>query len=557
MNNTSTPVCRIKNLSVAIGRSNQTVVEAVNLSIAQGEFHAIVGESGSGKTMLARSVLGLLPPGGRVAQGEIQFDGQDIARLPAAALRKIRGNQIGMIFQDPLSSLNPALRIGQQMTEALRLHSGTDKATARDKAAKFLDRVGIPNPQRALDQYPHEFSGGMRQRIMIASTLLPGPRLLIADEPTTALDTIVQANVMEILKEVTAEFGVSVLFISHDLGLVAHRADTVTVMDKARVIEQGSFEEVLFNPQHDKTKALLAAVPQGTAKPENNTQREILLKVRDAVVEFRTWGKLPWQTAPATRALDHVSFDLHRGETLAIIGASGSGKTTLGRTILGLTPLNAGEIRLGDTVISGLKRTEHRQKTRGIQIVFQDPIGALDPRMRVLELVAESLRHSPDLSRKDKLRRSHQALEDCGLEAELHHRLPHQLSGGQRQRVAIARALVARPDIIVLDEPVSALDVTVQEQVLHLLDRLKTQHGLSYIFISHDIGVVEDIADRVIIMVDGKIVEQGSAHKVFNGPEHPFTHRLLSVLPELREVDGRFQLVYRNTDAQSKGEKIG
>ncbi|MCX7561905.1 ABC transporter ATP-binding protein [Sulfitobacter sp. F26204] len=552
------PLCTISNLTIAFGTMGEPVVDAASLRIAPGEFHAIVGESGSGKTMLARSILGLLPSGGRIVAGQVDFDGRNITQLSPESMRKIRGKEIGMIFQDPMGSLNPALRIGTQMSEALRLHSGLDRCMARDQAERLLDQVGIRHPRRALDQFPHEFSGGMRQRIMIASTLLPGPKLLIADEPTTALDTIAQANVMEILTKVTVESGVAVLFISHDLGLVAHRADTVTVMDKARVIEQGSYEEVLLNPRTEKTKALLAAVPQGTAKPEDSRPRETLLEVRSAQIEFRGRRKLPWLRPAITRAVDNVSFDLRKGETLAVIGASGSGKTTLGRAILGLVPLSAGEVRLSGDKVSGLGRKEFRTKTQGIQIVFQDPIGALDPRMRVLDLVAESLRHHQNLSRQNKRDRSCETLEECGLGKGLHQRFPHQLSGGQRQRVAIARALVSRPDIIVLDEPVSALDVTVQEQILQLLDRLKAQHGLSYIFISHDIGVVEDIADRVIIMIDGKIVERGSAHAVFNSPKHEFTRQLLSVLPELREVDGRFQLVYRDhtNPAQAKHSTV-
>ncbi|MBK0329039.1 ABC transporter ATP-binding protein [Rhodobacteraceae bacterium F11138] len=546
-------ICDISDISICFGKAGVPVVDRANLQIAPGEFHAIVGESGSGKTMLARSILGLLPAGGRITGGKILFDGQDLTGLTSAAMRKVRGKKIGMIFQDPLTSLNPALRIGTQMGEALRLHSGMTREEARNHAWKLLDRVGIPDARRALDRYPHEFSGGMRQRIMIASTLLPRPQLLIADEPTTALDTIVQANVMEVLKETTAEFGISVLFISHDLGLVAHRADRVTVMDHGKIIEQGGYEDVLFAPEHDKTKALLAAIPQGQAKPEDSTQRDTLLEVRDAVVEFRGRRSLLWRKPAATRALDSVSLNLKRGETLAIIGASGSGKTTLGRAILGLTPLDSGTIRLNGVNISDLPRAEHRKRTRNLQIVFQDPVSALDPRMRVLDLVMESLRHNPELSRKVKETRTTEALRDCGLDDDLHQRLPHQLSGGQRQRVAIARALVARPEVIVLDEPVSALDVTVQEQVLRLLERLKKDHELSYIFISHDIGVVEDIADRVLIMVGGKIVEQGSAEKVFNTPRHDFTRKLISVLPELREVDGRFQLIYRDAGVARSG----
>lgn len=545
-------ILSISDVSIAFGAETAAieVVKAASLTVAPGEFHAVVGESGSGKTMLARAALGLLPPGGRVSSGSIQFDDVNIVGLADKDLRKIRGRDIGMIFQDPLTSLNPAMRVGSQMGEAVMLHEKVSVKEARARAADMLDRVGIPDSSNALDRYPHEFSGGMRQRIMIASTLLMRPRLLIADEPTTALDAIVQSDIMALIRDITQDLGTAVLMISHDLGLVADRADRVTVMDAGQVVECGPVQDILIKPKHAKTRALLAALPHGTPKPPREQAEAPLLKVRDAHVTFKGRKAWPWSKSSETHAVCGVDLDLHAGETLAIVGASGSGKTTFGRAVMGLQPLTDGGMSFRDEDITARTTRRQRALCRNIQIVFQDPMGSLDPRMRVQDIVAEGLRHDPTLSRAEARTRAVAALSDCGLSSDFAKRFPHQLSGGQRQRVGIARALVMQPEIIVLDEPVSALDVTVQAQVLALLERLQKEHGLAYVFISHDLGVVASIADRVMVMQAGEVVEHGSAEQVFSAPHHPFTRRLLSILPELRPEGDGYRLVRRHTQLE-------
>ncbi|MCR9194488.1 MAG: ABC transporter ATP-binding protein [Hyphomonas sp.] len=544
-----TAILQMRDVTIAFGGREwpTDVVTSASLSVGAGEFHAIVGESGSGKTMLARAALGLLPPGGRVRAGSITFDGTELVGLGSRSIRALRGKKMGMVFQDPLTSLNPSMRIGAQMCEATMLHEKLSVKDAQDRAIDMLARVGIPHGARALGCYPHEFSGGMRQRIMIASTLLLKPQLLIADEPTTALDAIVQADIMDLIRDVTRDLGTAVLMISHDLGLVADRADRVSVMDAGVIVEAGPVDDILIEPRHAKTKALLAALPQGEVKPPQSAQVAPLLHVTGAHVSFAGRKPWPWAKAPHTHALRDVDITLCPGETLAIVGASGSGKTTLGRAIAGLQDLTSGRIQFGDADITHPLASRRRELAREIQIVFQDPMGSLDPRVRVGDSVAEGLRHTKTLSRADRRKKALTTLTACGLDEDFAARFPHQLSGGQRQRVGIARALIMQPKIIVLDEPVSALDVTVQAQVLDLLERLQRDHDLSYIFISHDLGVVESIANRVMVMEDGIVVEEGHAAEVFRAPQHPFTCRLLSILPELKPQGRGYRLVRRQT----------
>ena len=545
----------IDNLEIRFGR-NMPVVSDAGLTVAPGEFHAVVGESGSGKTMLARAVLGLLPPGAAVTGGTVRFADMDLTRIDHRAMRQVRGGRIGMIFQDPLTSLNPALKVGRQMQEALRLHGDTDREAALGRCRDMLERVGIPNPRAALSRYPHEFSGGMRQRIMIASALLPGPELLIADEPTTALDALVQAEVMALLAEVTRERQTAVLFISHDLGLVADRADRVTVMDGGRVVDQGPTGSVLTRPRHPRTRALLDALP--AAPPKDAPPRgEVLLEVQSLEVTFTGRRPLPWLAAPVTKAVRGVTLELRQGECLALVGASGSGKTTVGRAIAGLVPVSGGRLIHRGRDITDATLPERRALARSIQIVFQDPMSSLDPRMRLQDIVAEGLRHDPALSPAERRVRARTALGECGLGEGFARRFPHQLSGGQRQRVGIARALVLKPEILVLDEPVSALDVTVQAQILRLLADLKERHGMSYLFVSHDLSVVREMADRIAVMNEGRIVEAGSARDIFHRPQHDFTRRLLRILPELQRHGDGYRLLRRDfTDpAQEEATK--
>lgn len=540
----TTPILDIAGLNISFDRNRTRVVSDVSLRVAPGAFHAIVGESGSGKTMVARAVLGLLPPGGAVTSGRISLSGQDLAQLPAKELRKVRGGEVGLIFQDPLTSLNPALRIGRQLTEGLLLHRGVSGAEARDRAANMLCRVGISDARAALTRYPHEFSGGMRQRIMIASALLPGAKLIIADEPTTALDALVQAEVMALLRDITQEFQTAVLFISHDLGLVSDRADEVTVLDSGAVVDQGATELVLKNPRHPLTKALLEALPKGALRHTPKTTTPVL-EISGLEVTFTGRRRWPWIAPPQTQAVRGVDLILHQGECLALVGASGSGKTTVGRAIMGLSPAAAGTILFEGRDITYADAATRRMLARRIQIVFQDPMSSLNPRLRLVDIVAEGLRYDPSLSVGQACQKAIAALGECGLDASFARRFPHQLSGGQRQRVGIARALVMEPEILVLDEPVSALDVTVQAQILRLLSDLKEQRGLSFLFISHDLGVIEEMADTIAVMAQGLIVEIGPAKDVLHAPSHDFTRRLLSILPELRKDGDGYSLVRR------------
>lgn len=543
------PLLSIDDLSIAFGSID--VVRNVSLRIAPWEFHAVVGESGSGKTMIARAVLGLLPPGGALCSGAIRFEDRDLARLDARALRAVRGRRIGMVFQDPMTSLNPALRIGVQMAEALRLHFGTSRREAREQAEDMLERVAIPDPRRCLERYPHEFSGGMRQRIMLASVLLPRPRLLVADEPTTALDAIVQAELLDIMRAVTADLGTAVLFISHNLGIVADRADRVSVMHHGDLVDQGAAADMLMRPRHPKTRALLNALPSAAKRrPAPAADKRTLLSVRDLHVTFGADRVWPWFRTPSVKAVRGVDLELREGETLALVGASGSGKTTVGRALMGLVPVTGGTIRFQGRPIQDADAKRRRALARQVQIVFQDPMSSLDPRMRLQDIVAEGLRHDDAVDRVQARRRAHEALEACGMDHRFFRRFPHQLSGGQRQRVGIARALVLRPKILVLDEPVSALDMTVQAQTLDLLMDLKQTFGLSFLMISHDLGVVEQVADRVAVMVNGQVVEHGTRADIFERPKHPFTRRLLSTLPELKPEGDGYVLVRRPHDTQ-------
>jgi len=526
-------------LHTAEGETKRIVVDA-NFSIAPGETLALVGESGSGKTMLARAILRLLPPSIRVLNGAIRYAGDDLAHLDAARLRALRGNAIGMVFQEPMVSLNPALRIGVQMTEALRLHRGLRYDDSRKRCLDLLERVRIADPVACLNAYPHQFSGGMRQRIMLASTLAMWPKLLIADEPTTALDAIVQKEVMDIMAQLTREMGTAVLLVSHDLGMVARYAQRVVVLCRGETMETGETRHVIADPQHEYTRKLLASLPARAERERPASGGTALVEIRDLDVDFGKPSSLLafWRKRETFRAVRGANLDLHVGETLAVVGESGSGKTTIGRALVRLVRESGGSIRFEGRDITACSKRDLEAYRLKSQMVFQDPYSSLDPRMRLVDIVAEGLRRMPDLSKQERRARAIAMLTEVGLPGDFVERFPHELSGGQRQRVCIARAIVAGPCFLVADEAVSALDVTVQKQVLALLEGLQKKFGFAYLFITHDLGVVEQIADRVAVIYRGRILEIGPRDAIFGDARHPYTLRLLQATPRIRRIEG-------------------
>ncbi len=485
--------------------------------------------------MVSRAILGLLPPGGAVYDGRILFGGEDLRRAPQERMQQIRGRQIGMVFQEPMTSLNPAFKVGLQMMEGLRRHHQLPPEECRRRAIDMLGRVQVPNPAGCLERYPHEFSGGMRQRMLIASVFLLEPALLIADEPTTALDVLIQKQVFDIMLQVARDLGTAVLLITHDLALIARYADRAAVMYRGKLMEEGAIRDIPLRPLLRYPLALRGALPGrdcGAAAPAAAAPAT-LIEVKDLVVEFagrRTW---PWQRAPRMRAVRNVDLTIRRGETLALVGESGSGKTTLARTLLSLIEPHSGSVCYRRRNIADLKGEALRNFRTRLQIVFQDPYSALDPRMRIGAIVAEGLRHTKNLRRAQKLARARELLAEVGLGEDYLERFPHELSGGQRQRVNIARALIAEPEFVVADEPVSALDIIVQAEILALLARLQEAREFTCLFISHDLGVVEQIADRVAVMYRGRILEEGTRDQVFGRPGHPYTCQLLAAAPRL------------------------
>jgi peptide/nickel transport system ATP-binding protein len=518
----------VKHLSVTVGAGGARVVDGLDFRLDAGDMLALVGESGSGKTMVARAVLGLLPsPLLATPQSVIAFQGRDLTRLGPADLRAVRGAEIGMVFQEPMVSLNPAMTIGEQMAEGLRLHRNMGAGEIRDRSLAMLERIRIQDPARCLSAHPHEFSGGMRQRIMLASVMLLEPKLLIADEPTTALDTLVQRDVLDLMVELTREKGTAVLLISHDLGMVSHYVRDVVVMREGKAVEQGPSREVLRNPRHDYTRKLVDALPRRAAGgARGGISPEPLVELEGVVIDYPGRARLFGRTEPK-RAVHGVDLVVRRGETLALVGASGSGKTTLGRAIVGLVQPSAGTIRFRGEAIEMGRGAAARRQRRDMQIVFQDPYSSLDPRQRIGSIVEEPLKLDGSLTRAARRARVEEVFGEVGLPLAFLDRLPHQLSGGQRQRVAIARAIVRRPAFVVADEPVSALDMTVQKQILLLIRSLQPRYGFACLFVSHDLGAVEQVADRVAVMEDGRIVELGERDAVFDAPAHPYTRRLL------------------------------
>jgi peptide/nickel transport system ATP-binding protein len=527
------PLLEIEDLRIEADQPGRPpLLAGLSFALAAGGRMAIVGESGSGKTMATRAIPGLLAMGTHRAAGAIRFEGRDLATLGEAELRAVRGAGIGLVFQEPMTSLNPALTIGRQLAEGLRLHCDLSDAEIRARSIAMLRRVHIRDPEACLKRHPHEFSGGMRQRIMLASVLLLKPRLLIADEPTTALDTLSQREVLDLMVELTAETGTALLLITHDLGLVAKYTEQVLVLEKGVLIEQGATRDVLSAPKHPYTAKLVGSLPRRDAgRVPVAADAATLLSIENACVEFAGKPGILRAGTPV-RVLDGVDLNVRAGEIVALVGASGSGKTTLGRAALGLKPLAGGAIRFEGVALSAMRRAQRSAFRRAAQLVFQDPFSSLDPRLRIGDIVGASLRHVPGLDRATRRRRVLATLADVGLEG-FEDRLPHQMSGGQRQRVAIARAIVSEPRLVVADEPVSALDLTIQLQVLTLFQKLQAERGFACLFITHDLAVVEQIADRVVVLEAGRIVEEGPTHAVFEAPAHEYTRRLLAATPGL------------------------
>ncbi len=529
-------VLSVEHLSIDIQTADEKpnrIVDNVSFSIKAGDIVSLVGESGSGKTMIGRAILNLLPPVASISGGNMSFNGIDLRAADHQQMRKLRGGYIGMVFQEPMSSLNPSLQIGFQMSEALMLHHKIGKAEARKRSIEMLRRVKITDPEESFDAYPFQFSGGMRQRIMLASVLALRPTLLIADEPTTALDALIRKEIMELMLEITRDTGTAVLLISHDLGMVAQYAQEVVVLRRGEQVESGNCSDVLLNPGHEYTRNLLGALPARRDVASSEKHDDALLGIENLSVEFKRQAFSFWSKKNVVRAVSDVSFSVNKGEILAVVGESGSGKTTIGRTIMRLCAKAAGQIYFDGQDMDALSKASQNNVRSHMQMVFQDPFSSLDPRMTLGAIVAEGLRHNKGLTSKEKMLEAHKMLEEVGLAGDYVHRYPHELSGGQRQRVCIARAIVARPKFIVADEPVSALDVTVQHQVLALLSRLQEKYGFSYLFISHDLGVVEQIADRVVVMYQGRVLEMGNRNDIFDRPQHPYTIRLLEATPRL------------------------
>ena len=602
------PVLQISDLSTHIQRARSVVqaVGDVSLTIEPGETLGLVGESGCGKSMTGLSIMGLLPPGGAIVGGSIKLDGRELVGLPASDLREIRGNDIAMIFQDPLTSLDPTKTIGYQVAEPLRRHRGASKAAAMDRAAEVLGLVGMPRPEERLGDYPHQLSGGLRQRVMIAMALACEPKLLIADEPTTALDVTIQAQILALLRDLSGRLGMAMLLITHDMGVIAGNADRVQVMYAGRMVETAAAGTLFRRMRHPYTQALVASIPRlsqdskqplltisgfppdlsdppagcrfaprcgratdqcRTSEPalSGESQQHLfacwhpvagtahagisgraaggpgraeaavpagrtLLEVRDLVKEFPVTSGPFTRTAGRVHAVSDVSFTVTAGETFGLVGESGCGKTTIGRLVVALERPNSGSVLLGEQDISGLGGSELRRQRRDLQLMFQDPYSSLDPRMRVGSIIREPLSIQRVGTRRQQRQRVYELLDEVGLPRSAVERYPHEFSGGQRQRIGLARALTLNPRVIVADEPVSALDVSIRAQVLNLMKRLQAAHGLTYIVISHDLAVVKYMADRIGVMYLGKLVEMGSGDDIYQRAAHPYTAGLIAAI---------------------------
>ncbi|MFU1608201.1 ABC transporter ATP-binding protein [Sulfitobacter pontiacus] len=555
---TPTPIAKIQELRVEFQTQDGPVlgVENVSFDINAGETVCVVGESGSGKSVSSLSLMRLVEfGGGKIAGGRLLFERQndpavDLARTDQDVMRDIRGNEIGMIFQEPMTALNPVFTVGRQLTEGLRLHKNMSKAQAEARALELLTQVRIPEPARRLAQYPHELSGGMRQRVVIAMALACSPRLLIADEPTTALDVTIQAEILALIDRLKRETGTAVMFITHDMAVVAQMADRVVVMFRGNKVEEGTVEEIFENPQHPYTKALLAAVPKlgemrgkpypepmkllGTAekeiKPIKGTE-ETLLTVKNLTTRFPVQGGFLRRTVANVHAVEDLSFTINKGQTLSLVGESGCGKSTAGRSLLRLVEPQSGEVNLDGKDIMALDSRGLHKARLDMQMIFQDPFASLNPQMQLSDQVAEPIHNYGTLKGAELTKRIEMLFDRVELPRSFMRRFPHELSGGQRQRVAIARALALNPKLIVADEAVSALDVSVQAQVVNLMLELQAEMGLSFLFISHDMAVVERVSHHVGVMYLGRIVEMGTRSQVFENPQHPYTQALMKAVP--------------------------
>ncbi len=536
-------ILQVKNLTVSTGTGTKKtdIVNNISFTIERGETFVLLGESGSGKSITALSIMRLLPAAIKISDGSVILHTTNLFQLPENKMRKIRGAKIGMIFQEPQTSLNPVLTAGQQISETLRQHDNLSKKQCIKRSIELLDAVGIPDAERRINEYPHQFSGGMKQRIMIAIALAGKPDLLIADEPTTALDVTIQAQVLNLLRKLQSETGMSILFITHDIGVAAQMADHIAVMQNGSIVELKTKKELFSNPENSYTQKLFDAIPSWEKRTEENEIEEIersertsLLKVKDLKVYYPIRKGIFKRTIGHVRAVDSVTIDLHAGETVAIVGESGSGKTTMGKGILQLLEVTSGDITYKKTDLNRLDEPSLRKLRSDIQIIFQDPYSSMNPRMMVNDIIQEGmLAQGVGESKKERDEHTVKLLEQVGLLPEYRFRYPHEFSGGQRQRICIARALAVKPKLIICDEPTSALDVSVQAQILSLLKDLQKEYQLGYLFITHNISVVEYIAHYVAVMYEGKIVEQGAVEKILKNPKNPYTKNLLSAVPRI------------------------
>jgi ABC-type glutathione transport system ATPase component len=541
------PVVEVKGVNIAFGKHQ--VVHDVELAIAAGETLALVGESGSGKSVTAMAIMGLLSPNTRVT-GSIVLDGKQIVGASTDVLRRVRGGIASMIFQEPMMSLNPVLKVSTQIKEMLRQHRPLNDAEAREEGIRLFDRVRIPDARRRFNDYPHMFSGGMRQRIMIAIALACSPKLLIADEPTTALDVTIQAQILDLLNEVQRDTGTAILFITHDMGVVANIADRVMVMRGGRAVETGTVKEVFKQPREDYTRMLIDAVPRlghGSVRASLSSTGETtsapVLSVRGMVTRFNVRGGVLRRKVGRVHAVEGLSFDIMPGETLSLVGESGCGKSTTGRSILFLNPPDSGEVIFEGRTVQPGSRSDLSNLRRNAQMIFQDPFSSLDPRQNVGAALAEPLLCHGLATKAQALEKAKHLLNRVGLEPSMIARLPHEFSGGQRQRICIARALMLDPKVIIADEAVSALDVSVKAQVIELLLGLQEELKLSYLFISHDMAIVERVSHRVAVMYLGEIVEVGPSNEVLGKPKHPYTQKLVSAVPNPEPAENRHRLI--------------